>query len=56
MDDILMNGQKFWVLNVIDDFNHEALKIDPYFRISSQRLITILEWIIREKGKPFAIQ
>ena len=56
MHDTLMNGRKFRVLNVIDDFNREALKIEPYFSISSARVISILERIILEKGKPKAIR
>lgn len=56
MHDTLMNGRKFRVLNIIDDFNREALKIEPYFSISSQRLIAILERVILEKGKPKSIR
>jgi len=56
MHDTLMNGRKFRVLNIIDDFNREALKIEPYFSISAQRVIEILERVIREKGKPKVIR
>ena len=56
MHDTLMNGRKFRVLNIIDDFNREALKIEPYFSISSQRVIAILERVLLEKGKPKAIR
>lgn len=56
MHDTLMNGRKFRVLNVIDDFNREALKIEPYFSISAQRVIAILERVILEKGKPKMIR
>lgn len=56
MHDTLMNGRKFRVLNVIDDYNREILKIEPYFSISSERVIKILERIILEKGKPSAIR
>jgi putative transposase len=56
MHDTLMNGRKFRVLNVIDDYNREALKIEPYFSISATRVISILERIILEKGKPKAIR
>jgi putative transposase len=56
MHDTLMNGRKFRVLNVIDDFNREALKIEPYFSINSQRVISILERAILEKGKPQSIR
>jgi putative transposase len=56
MHDTLMNGRKFRVLNVIDDYNREILKIEPYFSISSERVVKILERIILEKGKPQAIR
>jgi len=56
MHDTLMNGRKFRVLNIIDDYNREALKIEPYFSISAQRVITILERVILEKGKPKVIR
>lgn len=56
MHDRLINGRKFRVLNVIDDFNREVLRIEPYFSITSKRVITILERLILEKGKPAAIR
>ncbi len=56
MQDRLMNGRKFRVFNVIDDFNREALKIEPYFSITAARVIIILERVILEKGKPKAIR
>lgn len=56
MHDTLMNGRKFRVLNVIDDYNREALKIEPYFSISAQRVISILERVVLEKGQPKAIR
>jgi putative transposase len=56
MHDTLMNGRKFRVLNVIDDYNREILKIEPYFSINSDKVVRILERIILEKGKPTAIR
>jgi putative transposase len=43
MSDSLMNGRRFRVLNIIDDYNREALKIEPYFSITSTRVISIVE-------------
>lgn len=56
MHDTLMNGRKFRVLNVIDDFNREALRIEPYFSIGSNLVIKILERLILERGKPSGIR
>lgn len=56
MHDVLMNGRKFRTLNIIDDFNREALAIEPHFSIGSNRVVNVLERLIREKGKPRMIR
>lgn len=56
MHDTLMNGRKFRALNIIDDFNREALRIEPFFSIGSNLVIKILDRLIFEKGKPRAIR
>lgn len=56
MHDTLMNGRKFRVLNIIDDFNREALRIEPFFNIGSQLVIRTLERLVLERGKPRAIR
>jgi putative transposase len=56
MHDTLMNGRRFRVLNLIDDYNREILKIEPYFSINSDRLIKILDRVLLERGKPEAIR
>lgn len=56
MHDVLMNGRKFRTINIIDDFNREALTIEAYFSIGSNRVITVLERLIRESGKPRMIR
>lgn len=56
MHDTLMNGRKFRILNIIDDFNREALRIEPYFSIGSNLVIKILERLVFERGKPSGIR
>lgn len=56
MHDTLMNGRKFRVLNIIDDFNREALRVDPYFSINSKLVIKILDRLVLERGAPRAIR
>lgn len=56
MHDTLMNGRKFRILNIIDDYNREALRIEPYFSIGSNLVIKILERLIFERGTPKAIR
>lgn len=56
MHDTLMNGRKFRILNIIDDFNREALRIEPFFSIGSNLVIKILERLVFERGSPRAIR
>jgi putative transposase len=43
-------------LNVIDDFNREALGIEIDFSLPSERVIRALEQIMEWRGKPLAIR
>lgn len=43
MSDALENGRRFRVLNVIDDYNREALINEAYYSIPAQRLINSLK-------------
>jgi len=56
MSDSLMNGRRFRVLNVIDDFNREALCLEPYFSIGALLVIKILERLVLERSAPKAIR
>ena len=56
MSDRLMNGRRFRVLNIIDDYNREILRIEPYFSITAVRVISIIERLIKENRKPLAIR
>jgi putative transposase len=56
MHDTLMNGRKFRVLNVIDDFNREALAIEPHYSIGSKLVCGILDREVKERGTPRAIR
>ena len=56
MSDRLMNGRRFRVLNIIDDYNREILKIEPYFSITSLKVIEILKRLVLENRKPLAIR
>jgi putative transposase len=56
MADRLMNGRRFRVLNVIDDYNREILIIEPYFSITSTRVISILKRLVLENKKPKTIR
>lgn len=56
MHDQLSDGRGFRLLNVIDDFNREALGIEIDFSLPAERVIRTLEQIIEWRGKPAVIR
>lgn len=56
MHDQLEDGRSFRLLNVIDDFNREALGIEVDFSLPAERVIRVLDQIIEWRGKPLAIR
>ena len=56
MHDQLTDRRPFRLLNVIDDFNREALGIEADFSLPAERLIRALEQIISWRGKPRVIR
>ncbi len=56
MHDQLVDGRSIRLLNVIDDFNREALGIEVDFSLPSERVIRSLNQIIEWRGKPRAIR
>jgi putative transposase len=56
MHDQLRDGRTFRLLNVIDDFNREALGIEIDFSLPSERVIRELKQIISWRGKPGVIR
>jgi putative transposase len=56
MQDRLMNGAAFRVLNIIDDYNREVLTITSDRSISSGRVIRELDKLLEWRGKPEQIR
>jgi putative transposase len=56
MSDALVDGRRFRVLNVIDDFNRESLAIEVDTSLPARRVIRVLERIIARRGKPTCIR
>jgi putative transposase len=56
MHEQLKDGRSIRLLNVIDDFNREALGIEIDFSLPSARVIRAMEQIIGSRGKPMAIR
>ena len=56
MHDSLENGRKFRVLNIIDDYNREALAIEPDYSHSGESVVSVLDELIWTRGKPLALR
>jgi putative transposase len=56
MSDGLVDGRKFRLLNVIDDFNRESLAIEADTSLPSLRVIRVLERLLKQQGKPANIR
>lgn len=54
--DTMYDGRPFRTLNVIDEGNREALRIECGTSIPSGRLITVMEQLLEVYGKPQAIR
>jgi putative transposase len=52
MRDSLSNGRTFRTLNVIDDFNREALWIEVDTSLPAERVVRVLEQLLSWRGKP----
>lgn len=56
MYDQLSDGRSVRLLNVIDDFNREALASEVDFSLSASRMVMTLEQLMEWKGKAAAIR
>jgi putative transposase len=56
MEDRLENGRKVRVLNVIDDYNRQALLCEPSFSFPSNYVVELLKRVIEWHGKPANIR
>ncbi len=56
MEDRLENGRKVRILNVIDDYNREALMCHAAFSFPSQKVVQLLERLIDWYGRPDSIR
>lgn len=52
VSDVCESGRKFRVLNIIDDFNREAVAQEPATSIPAEKLVRFVELAISEPGKP----
>jgi len=56
MSDALFNSRRFRTLNIIDDYSREAIWIEVGLSIGAKHVTDLLEWIVKERGKPIAIR
>lgn len=56
MSDALSTGRTFRTLNIIDDFNREALWIEVDTSLPAERLVRVLEQLLSWRGKPAKIR
>lgn len=56
MSDALSIGRTFRTLNVIDDFNREALWIEVDTSLPAERVVRVLEQLLPWRGKPTSIR
>jgi putative transposase len=56
MSDALVDGRRFRLLNVLDDFNRESLAIEADTSLPSLRVIRVLEQLLKQSGKPANIR
>jgi len=56
MSDALENGRRIRVLNIIDDFNREALWVDAQYSYPSEFVIRALQNLEVERGLPTKIR
>ena len=53
---VLGNGRKIRILNIIDDYNREALTVEAHFSIQSNMVVQCLEDLIAYRVKPNQIR
>jgi len=56
MSDTLSDGRTFRTLNVIDDYNREALWIEVDTSLPAERVVRVLEQLLFGRGKPRSIR
>ncbi|MEA9393618.1 IS3 family transposase, partial [Acerihabitans sp. TG2] len=56
MHDQLSDGRSVRLLNIIDDFNREALAIEADLSLPACRVVRVLEQLIEWRGKPATIR
>lgn len=56
MHDTLYNGRRIRILNIIDDYNRQALFVEAHFSYPGQRVVRALEILEMDRGLPKQIR
>lgn len=56
MHDVLMDGRKFRVFNIIDDYNREAIAVEASHGFPAERVVRLMARVILFRGKPNCIR
>lgn len=56
MSDALQDGRRFRTLNILDDYNREALGVEVDYSLPAKRVIRFLEQLIESYGKPSCLR
>jgi putative transposase len=56
MHDSLWGGKPFRVLNIVDDYNRQALWIEPDTSLPAKRVVRVLNQIKESRGVPAMIR
>lgn len=56
MSHSLYSGRRFRVLNVIDDYNREAIWMDVKMSMGASYVVDVLEFMVVSRGKPLQIR
>jgi len=56
MSDALSYGRKVRIVTIIDDYNREALAVEPDFSFSGDRVVRVLQELCFWRGKPKGIR
>lgn len=56
MSEALRDGRRFRTLNVLDDYNRQALGIDVDYSLPAKGVIRFVEQLIESYGKPTCLR
>jgi len=56
MTDVLYTNQKFRTLNIIDDYNRQALLVEPAYALPSARVTKLVDELAKKHGYPSMIR